>query len=67
MCKVGGEQLALYVHGSNAMFVKGVKRSVLSKLKILWKKKPSRKIAKNCLKKVRRKENVWQYGMHGAR
>ena len=35
--------LGLYVRESNEMFLKGIKKLVLSKLKILWKKKASRK------------------------
>ena len=42
--------LGLYVRESNEMLLKGVKKSVLSKLKILWKKKTSRKTAKMSLK-----------------
>ena len=44
------KNLGLYVRGSNDMLLKGVKKLVLSKLKILWKKKTSRKIAEMSLK-----------------
>ena len=43
--------LGLYVRQSNEMLLKGIKKSVLSKLKTLWKKKTSRKIAKMSFKK----------------
>ena len=39
--------LGLYVHGSNKILLKGLKKSVLSKLKILWKKEDYKKIIKN--------------------
>ena len=42
--------LDLYVRGLNEMLLKGVKKLVLSKLKVLWKKKTSKKIAKMSLK-----------------
>ena len=42
--------LGLYVRESNEILLKGIKKLVLSKLKILWKKKTSRKIAKMSLK-----------------
>ena len=51
MCARSEENnLGLYMHGSYEMLLKGVKKLVLSKLKILWKKKTSRKIAKMSLK-----------------
>ena len=40
------------------MLLKGVKKFVLSKLKILWKKNTSRKIAKLSWQRAQ-KENVW--------
>ena len=42
--------LGMYMHELNEMLLKGVKKLVLSKLKILWRKKTSRKIAKMSLK-----------------
>ena len=42
--------LGLHMHGSNEMLLKGIKELLLSKLKLLWKKKTSRKTAKMCLK-----------------
>ena len=39
--------LGLYVHGSNEILLKGLKKSVLSKLKILWKKEDFKKIIQN--------------------
>ena len=42
--------LGLHMHGSNEMLLKGIKELLLSKLKILWKKKTSRKTAKMSLK-----------------
>ena len=42
--------LGLYLRESNEMLLKGIKKSVWSELKILWKKKTSRKIAKMSLK-----------------
>ena len=51
MClRLEENSLGLHVRGSNEMLLKGVKKLVLSKLKILWKKKISRKIAKISLK-----------------
>ena len=49
--RLGENDLGLYVRQSNEMLLKGIKKSVLSKLKILWKKKTSRKIAKMSFKK----------------
>ena len=51
MC-VGSEEnnLGLYMRGSNEILLKGVNKSVLSKLKILWTKNTSRKIANMSLK-----------------
>ena len=49
--RLGENNLGLYVRQSNEMLLKGIKKSVLSKLKILWKKKTSRKIAKMSFKK----------------
>ena len=58
MCvRLKENSLGLYVRGSNEMLLKVVKKeSVLSKLKILWKKKTSRKTSKmglkiNCMKR----------------
>ena len=42
--------LGLHVHRSSEMLLKGIKKLLLSKLKILWKKKTSRKTAKMSLK-----------------
>ena len=39
--------LGLYVRGSNEILLKGLKKSVLSKLKILWKKEDFKKISQN--------------------
>ena len=39
--------LGLYVRGSNEILLKGLKKSVLSKLKILWKKEDFKKINQN--------------------
>ena len=51
MCvRLEEKNLSFYVRGSNEMLLEGVKTLVLSKLKILWKKKTSRKIAKMSLK-----------------
>ena len=51
--------LDLHERGSNEMLLKGEKKLVLSKLKILWKKKTSTRIAKMNLKTNGTKENVW--------
>ena len=51
MCvRLEENNLAFYVRGSNEMLLKGVKKLVLLKLKILWKKKSSKKITKMSLK-----------------
>ena len=39
--------LGLYERGSNEILLKGLKKSVLSKLKILWKKEDFKKISQN--------------------
>ena len=39
--------LGLYVRGSNEILLKGLKKSVLSKLKIVWKKEDFKKISQN--------------------
>ena len=60
MCvRLEENNLDLHVRGSNEMLLKGEKKLVLSKLKILWKKKTSTKIAKINLKTNGTKENVW--------
>ena len=60
MCvRLEEKNLSFYVRGSNEMLLEGVKTLVLSKLKILWKKKTSRKIAKMSLKTNGTKTNVW--------
>ena len=60
MCvRLEENNLDLHVCGSNEMLLKGEKKLVLSKLKILWKKKTSTKIAKMSLKINGTKENVW--------
>ena len=60
MCvRLEENNLDLHVRGSNEMLLKGEKKLVLSKLKILWKKKTSTKIAKMSLKTNGTKENVW--------
>ena len=48
--KLEENSLGLYVRGSNQMLLKGVQKLALSKLKILWEKKTSRKTAKMSLK-----------------
>ena len=51
MCiRLEENNLDLYVRGFNEMLLKGVKKLVLSKLKVLWKKKTSTKIAKMSLR-----------------
>ena len=51
MClRLEENNLGMYVRGSNEILLKDIKKLVLSKLKILWKKKTSRKIAEMSLK-----------------
>ena len=51
MCvRLEENNLGFYVRGSNEMLLEGVKTLVLSNLKILWKKKTSRKIDKMSFK-----------------
>ena len=44
MCMISEKNnLSLYVSGSNEMLLKGIKKSLLSKVKFLWTKKSSKK------------------------